>query len=87
VHPGSFSIKKPFEQRFGPTYRQIVDLADDGGAFLQTTGQSGHFLSPRYDDYLPDWGAGRYRSMRLRRAAVDASVEATLRLLPATGAP
>jgi acyl-homoserine lactone acylase PvdQ len=45
-------------------------------------GQSGHFLSSNYDDYLTDWKDGRYRLLRLDRAAVERDKKTTLRLEP-----
>ena len=38
----------------GPIYRQVIDLANlDNSRYIQSTGQSGHLLSPHYDDLLP----------------------------------
>lgn len=76
---GTWPSARPFEQRYVAGYRQVVDLSDpDGGRFIQAVGQSGHFLSPRYDDYAADWRAVRYRPMRLTRAAVESARAATL---------
>lgn len=68
---------------FGPSYRQVIDLADpDGGGFIETVGQSGHILSPHYGDFFDDWLAVRLRKLRFTRASVDAAHEATLYLEP-----
>lgn len=79
-----FECAQPFEQRAIPGYRQLIDLADlNGGRFIQAIGQSGHPLSPHYDDYLQDWQAVRYRTMRFERATIEQAQQATLRLQPA----
>lgn len=79
-----FQCARPFEQRAIPGYRQLIDLANlDDGRFIHAIGQSGHVLSPHYDDYLEDWQAVRYRQMRFERATVEQSAQATLRLSPA----
>lgn len=42
-----------YEQYRVPSYRQIVDLSPaDDSRFVVTTGQSGHPLSPHYDDMI-----------------------------------
>ncbi len=54
----------------GPSYRQIVDLADlEASLFIHPMGQSGHLLSPHYADLLPLWGKGSYLPMRLKAPA------------------
>jgi penicillin amidase len=71
-----------FEQRFGPSYRTIIDLSQpDGTRFIQTVGQCGHFLSKHYDDYLEDWASGRYRPLRRQRATIEQHQEAVNVLL------
>jgi penicillin amidase len=78
VFPGAL-----YEQHAIPGYRQIVDLSiADDSRFAQAVGQSGHFLSPHYDDYLADWQAVRHRWMRMDRNAVENNAIGTLRLTP-----
>jgi penicillin amidase len=61
-----------FEQRFGATYRQIVDLADwDRSVFTNVPGQSGQPGSPHYSDLLPLWAEGKYASLRFTRQSVE----------------
>ena len=85
VNVGPVAADHPFEQRSVPGYRQIVDLSPEGESrFLDAVGQSGHFLSPRYDDALSDWSAVRPRPMRMDRAAVDQGAIGTLTLAPAS---
>jgi penicillin amidase len=45
----------------GAGYRQVIDFANlDNSRYIQSTGQSGHLLSPHYDDLLPLWQQGEY---------------------------
>ncbi len=42
-----------YQQTFGSTFRQVFDLSENQNwSFLLSTGQSGHFLSPHYDDMI-----------------------------------
>ncbi|MBP5856929.1 penicillin acylase family protein [Marivibrio halodurans] len=51
----------PFAHVHGAGMRVIYDLADlDATRFALAGGQSGHPLSPHYDDRLADWRDGRY---------------------------
>ena len=66
-----------------PGYRQIVDLSPaNDSRFLDAVGESGHFLSPHYDDFLADWQAVRHKKMRMDRADIDNGAIGTLRLVP-----
>mgnify|MGYP001335315613 CR=1 FL=1 len=72
-----------YVQRNVPSYRQIVDLGDlDASQFMHTTGQSGHPLSPGYDNLLGPWQRVEYLPMRFGAAAVDAGAADTLTLTP-----
>ena len=52
--------------RHGPGYRGVYDLSDpDSSLFIISTGQSGHFFSPHYDDLSTLWRKGEYLSMSL----------------------
>jgi len=45
----------------GASYRQVIDLAEmDNSRYIHPMGQSGHLLSPHYDDLLPLWQKGEY---------------------------
>ena len=80
---GIWGAAQPYEQRYLPGYRQVVDVSrPDGGQFVHALGQSGHVLSPHYDDYLADWAAGRLRPMRLERDAVVSAQRSLLTLRP-----
>jgi penicillin G amidase len=83
INIGAFTFDDTFEQYGIAGYRQVVDLSrQDGSYFIQAIGQSGHFLSPHYDDYLNRWLAIRYLPMRFERARVDQDMRALLRLTP-----
>jgi penicillin amidase len=84
VNVGPVAADRPYQQRSVPGYRQIIDLAPDGDSrFLDAVGQSGHVLSTRYDDFLPDWQAVAHRPMRMHRAAIEEGAIGALRLVPA----
>ncbi|HEY0603860.1 MAG TPA: penicillin acylase family protein [Herpetosiphonaceae bacterium] len=83
VNVGPYDLSAAFDQSSVPSYRQIIDLGSaDGGRFIQPLGQSGHVLSPHYDDYLADWQAVRYRPMRFDREAVVSDQLGLLELVP-----
>lgn len=49
----------------GPSYRQIIDLADpERSVFVIAGGQSGNWFAKTYADQLSDWQEGRYLPMR-----------------------
>ena len=84
VNAGPASVDPRYEQRAGAGYRQIVDLRAGGESrFADAIGQSGHPLSPHYDDYLADWRAVSHRPMRMDRADIEAGAIGHLRLEPA----
>jgi penicillin amidase len=84
VDVGPVSATSPYDQVSIPGYRQIVDLSPaNDSRFLDAVGQSGHFLSAHYDDFLSDWQAVRHRKMRMSRADVDSGALGHLRLTPA----
>lgn len=73
-----------YAQHRAPSYRQIIDLAAPAAdRFSLATGQSGHPLSPHYDDLLRPHQEGRYLSMGFGQAVSGDR----LRLLPADPVP
>jgi penicillin amidase len=83
LNVGPVAVDTPYEQHSVAGYRQIVDLSRaNDSRFLDAVGQSGHFLSPHYDDSLADWQAVRHHRMRMDRAAIDQGAVGRLRLLP-----
>jgi penicillin amidase len=83
VDVGAIDAEHPLEQRAIPGYRQIVDLSpENDSSFLDAVGQSGHFLSAHYDDFLGDWRDVRLRRMRTDRREIDRGALGHLRLVP-----
>jgi penicillin amidase len=73
----------PYEQHQVPGYREIIDLSPaNDSRFLDAVGQSGHFLSKHYDDFLEDWRAVAHRRMRMDRAQIEAGALGRLQLQP-----
>lgn len=85
INVGPVYAPRPFEQHSLPGYREIVDLSSaNDSRFLDAVGESGHPLSPHYDDALALWATGRYRKMRMSRADVEQGALGDLRLTPRT---
>ena len=83
VNVGPVDVDHPYDQISIPGYRQIVDLSPaNDSRFLEAGGQSGHFLSPHYDDFLDDWRDVRYKKMRMTRADAEAGAIGHLTLAP-----
>ncbi len=56
----------PYANVHGAGYRGVYDFADpDSSVFVAATGQSGHPLSPHYDDLAQLWRRGDYIPMSL----------------------
>lgn len=52
---------KPYYNRHASSYRAIYDFADlNNSRYIQTTGQSGNFLSPFYRNFARRWADGEY---------------------------
>jgi len=82
VNIGTVAADHLYEQHLVPGYRQIVDLSPaDDSRFVDAVGESGHLLSPHYDDLLTDWRAVRYQSMSLDRRRVEPTAIGHLRLI------
>ncbi len=72
VNVGAIAVDRPFDQTELPGYRQIIDLSPaNDSRFLDAVGESGHPLSPHYDDFLDDWQAVRHRPMLMDRTAIE----------------
>ncbi|MGH9139889.1 MAG: penicillin acylase family protein, partial [Thermoanaerobaculia bacterium] len=83
VDVGVTSADHPYEVHTLPGYREIIDLsADNDSRFIDDVGESGHFLSPHYDDFLHDWRAVRHRKMRMDRADIERGALGHLRIVP-----
>jgi penicillin amidase len=72
-----------FRQANGPSYRQILDLADwDRSVMTNVPGESGDPASLHYRDLLDEWQRGGYHPMPYSRPAVEAATVRRLTLLP-----
>jgi penicillin G amidase len=69
VNAGSFDVSNeetPFADLHGPGLRAVYDLSDlDNSTFQIALGQSGHVLSPHYDDLQKLWE--RFEGIRIVR--------------------
>ena len=67
-------------------YRQIIDLSDwNKCASVLPSGQSGHFLSPHYDDQISLWLDGKYHPMLFYSEDVETHLVGKLSLVPPAG--
>jgi penicillin G amidase len=83
VNVGVTAVDHPYEVHTVPGYREIIDLSPaNDSRFLDAVGESGHFLSPHYDDFLADWRAVRHRRMRIERSDIERGALGHLRLTP-----
>src|SRR5262249_14238532 len=83
VNLGPTGAQPPYEQPSVRGYGQIVDLSPaNDSRFLDAVGESGHFLSRHYDDFLRDWRDVRHKKMRMARADVDRGALGRLVLEP-----
>lgn len=84
VNVGTVDAAAKYEQHLIPGYREIVDLSPaNDSRFADAVGQSGHFLSPHYDDRLVDWQQVRHMPMRMTRDRVEKGATGHLTLTPA----
>jgi penicillin amidase len=82
VDVGSFGTRLPFVNTMGPSFRQVVDLADpDAARMILTTGEAGNPLSRHYRDQVAWWWTGRLAPVPVRLN--EAAGASTLRLTPA----
>jgi penicillin amidase len=83
VDVGAVAADQAYEQHAVPGYRQIIDLSPaNDSRFLNDVGESGHFLSKHYDDFLPEWRAVREKKMRMDRADIELGAIGHLSLTP-----
>lgn len=73
----------PFLNVHGAGYRGVYDFADpDSSVFINSTGQSGHFLSRHYDDLAQLWRRGEYIPMSLDQDLARAASVGVTQLIP-----
>ncbi|WP_368744859.1 penicillin acylase family protein [Desertibaculum subflavum] len=87
VNVGQHDIRNdaaPFANRHAASFRAIYDLADlDRSIFIQSTGQSGNWMSPHYADFATPWARTEYLPMTTRRADYEPGNAGRLILQPA----
>lgn len=87
VNVGQHDVRnedEPFANRHAASFRAIYDLADlDRSLFMQSTGQSGNWMSPHYDDFALPWSRTEYLPMTTRRADYEPGNAGRLILQPA----
>lgn len=86
VNVGQHDIRNdeaPFANRHAASFRAIYDLADlDRSIFIQSTGQSGNWMSPHYNDFAAPWARTEYLPMTTRRADYEPGHAGRLVLQP-----
>ncbi|MEZ5870415.1 MAG: penicillin acylase family protein [Nitratireductor sp.] len=79
-----FREKNPYYNVHASAYRAWYDLGNpDASQFVISTGQSGHFLSPHYDDMALKWAASEYVAMTTKREEYEAGADGAWTLTPA----
>ena len=73
----------PFANRHAASFRAIYDLSDlEKSLFIQTTGQSGNFLSPYYRSFAERWSKVEFIEIPTRRETIGKSALGTWQLSP-----
>jgi penicillin G amidase len=82
INMGFYRHSNPYEHAVGASLRFIIDVGRwQESRFVLASGQSGHALSPHYDDQTPLWRAGRY--IRLETSSAK-PLEDELFLMPSS---
>ena len=78
-----FWEEQPFANRHASSFRAIYDLADlEKSLYIQTTGQSGNFLSPFYRSFAERWARVEYIEIPTKREVIAKSALGTWKLAP-----
>ena len=81
INSGFWDSAKPFNMSSGGVIRMMVDFANpQRSTIISPPGQSGHYLSPFYDDMVKTWAAGDQVPMHYLSGK---KLSETLKLLPA----
>lgn len=83
----AFTVRASFSSGYktthGASYRQVIDLSDwEKSVCVITSGQSGHFLSPFYDNQIPLWLEGRYHPMLFDSENIEKNSIGIIRFKP-----
>ncbi|MET1004356.1 MAG: penicillin acylase family protein [Propionibacteriaceae bacterium] len=83
VNALAYDTTEGYRVNNGPTMRMLVDLGNlDGSRWVNQSGVSGHAYDAHYDDQTELWVNNRTWSFVSSRAAVEASTEKRLELVP-----
>ena len=81
--PGYYSITDPFEMQGGSDYRFVMDFSGaNNSLWVMATGNSGHFISPHYDDQTEMWHNLEYWPFLLNRDEVERGSRYILKMMP-----
>lgn len=64
-------IELPYQVYGGAPWRYVIDLADHSAFDMLAIGNSGHFLSPHYDDLLQKWLRMEYKERLFYREVIE----------------
>lgn len=65
INVGPYNSTNFLMDRNGPSYRQLIDLANlERSRYIYPLGQSGRFFSPYFDNLLEPWRQGQYLTMK-----------------------
>ncbi len=83
VQKTCWSVVEPYTVYCIPALRQVVDLGDLGNSqMIFSVGQSGHPMSPHYDDFIEPWRTFQYYPSNWLRTQAEAGKHETLTLKP-----
>jgi penicillin amidase len=72
-----------YNVKYGPAMRITLDFADPAhSTSVLPTGQSGHVMSPHYDDQAALYNAGKCRMQLMDRTDIEKAKEASIRFIP-----
>jgi penicillin G amidase len=91
---GSYTLRRgkvdldasePYRNTHGSAFRAWYDLSNlDSAEYVISTGQSGNFLSPHYDDLADDWAYMRYVTISSQPADYNEKAAGVWTLRPAS---
>ncbi len=83
VGRAAYKLHEPFIVDFGATMRYIAHMKPDVEAYtVMAGGQSGHFLSPHYDDQIETWLNGEFYPIRNSEKEIPEDMKQKLKLIP-----
>ena len=80
LHRGQtdFGEEGPYRSRHGAAYRAVYDFSDlNKSMFIQSTGQSGNFLSQHYRDFAKPWSQSKFIPMTTDKESYSLNAKGT----------